>query len=69
MVSREKSNEKVTVCAQIPRQWLEKIEKLVLEGEYPSKSEVIRVAIEEFLEDEGLLEEEPTPLEDELPEE
>ena len=42
---------------------------MVLEGEYPSKSEVIRVAIEEFLEDEGLLEEEPTPLEDELPEE
>jgi Arc/MetJ-type ribon-helix-helix transcriptional regulator len=48
----------VIVCVHMPKSLVEKLDELVKQGEFPSRSEAIREAIKDFLEGEGAEEEE-----------
>jgi len=58
MPRKTKNGEMVLISLYIPRTTLEKIDELVKQGFFSSRSEFIREAVEEYLED---LEEEPEP--------
>ena len=47
----------VIVCAHMPKSLVEKLDELVKQGEFPSRSEAIREIIKDFLEEEGAEEE------------
>jgi len=48
----------IIVCAHMPKSLVEKLDELVKQGEFPSRSEAIREIIKDFLEEEGAEEEE-----------
>jgi Arc/MetJ-type ribon-helix-helix transcriptional regulator len=48
----------VIVCVHMPKSLVEKLDELVKQGEFPSRSEAIREIIKDFLEEEGAEEEE-----------
>ena len=37
------------VTVHLPAKWVEELDRLVAEGRYPNRSEIIRVAIRDFL--------------------
>jgi Arc/MetJ-type ribon-helix-helix transcriptional regulator len=52
-MGKETEREKmVTVCVHLPKRVVEELDELVKEGEFPSRSEAIREAVKEFLEEE-----------------
>jgi Arc/MetJ-type ribon-helix-helix transcriptional regulator len=55
----EENEEMVLISLYVPKHVIEKIDDLVRQGAFKSRSEFIREAIEEYLED---LEEEPEPV-------
>ena len=55
---KNEGEEMVLISLYIPKTTLEKIDELVKQGMFPSRSEFIREAVEEYLED---FEEEPEP--------
>jgi len=55
----EEREEMVLISLYVPKSTLEKIDEMVRQGMFKSRSEFIREAIEEYLED---LEEEPEPI-------
>ena len=55
----EEREEMVLISLYVPKHAIEKIDEMVRQGLFKSRSEFIREAIEEYLED---LEEEPEPV-------
>ena len=55
----KESEEMILISLYVPKSTLEKIDEMVRQGLFKSRSEFIREAIEEYLED---LEEEPEPV-------
>jgi Arc/MetJ-type ribon-helix-helix transcriptional regulator len=56
--TKEEKEKMIIVCAHMPKSLVEKLDELVKQGEFPSRSEAIREIIKDFLEEEGAEEEE-----------
>jgi Arc/MetJ-type ribon-helix-helix transcriptional regulator len=48
----EEERKMVVVCVHVPKWVVDRLDELVKQGEFPSRSEAVREAIKEFLEGE-----------------